>query len=87
MINEREVGNDLINRVEDALDTVRPYLEADRGNIEVVEITDDLIVKVKLTGTCETCPMSYMTMKAGVEQALISAIPEIKAVQAINVAN
>jgi Fe-S cluster biogenesis protein NfuA len=75
---------ELYQRVEASLDQVRPYLQKDGGNIELVEITEDYTVRVKLLGACESCPMSFMTMKAGVEESLRSAIPEIKSIEAIN---
>lgn len=71
--------------IETALDTLRPYLETDGGNIEVVEFTEDKLVKVRLLGNCVTCPMSFMTMKAGVEETLRKVIPDLKGVLAINV--
>lgn len=74
-----------IRKIEEALDTIRPYLKTDGGDIEVVEITADNLVKVKLLGNCVTCPMSFMTMKAGVEETLKKALPEIRGVEAINV--
>ena len=67
-------------RVKKALDKVRPYLQSDGGDIELLEITDDLSVKVKLTGACHGCPYSMMTLKAGVEQAIMKEVPEIKKV-------
>ena len=75
----------IYNRVEAALDAIRPYLEADGGNLRIVEITEGLVVNVELLGSCESCPMSSMTMKAGIEQAIINAVPEVKAVQATNI--
>lgn len=75
---------ELIQRVESALDTIRPYLEADGGNVSVEEITPELIVKLKLLGSCGSCPMSIMTLKAGIEEAIKRAVPEIKGVEAIN---
>lgn len=75
---------DLLERVEKAIDTVRPYLEADGGNVKIVEITPDNIVKLELTGTCSNCAMSSMTMKAGIEEAVKREVPEIVAVEAIN---
>jgi Fe-S cluster biogenesis protein NfuA len=75
---------DLLERVEKAIDTVRPYLEADGGNVKIVEITPDYIVKLELTGTCSNCAMSSMTMKAGIEEAVKREVPEIVAVEAIN---
>ncbi len=68
-----------------ALDTVRPYLQADSGDIELVEITEDAIVKVKLTGACSICPMSQMTLRAGVERALMRQVPSIRRVEAVNI--
>lgn len=75
----------LIERVELALDGIRPYLEADGGNVKVIEITDDLVLRLELTGTCSSCPMSTMTLKAGVEEAVKKAVPEITKVVAVNV--
>ena len=70
-------------RVEKALEKVRPMLAADGGNIELVEVTKDGVVKLKLTGTCGCCPMSQMTLKMGVERILKQEVPEIKEVVAI----
>jgi len=67
-------------RVVKALDRVRPYLQSDGGDIELLEITDDLSVKVRLTGACHGCPFSMQTLKAGVEQAIMKEVPEIKSV-------
>ena len=68
------------DRVTKALNRVRPYLQNDGGDIDLVEITDDLTVKVKLTGACHGCPYSMQTLKAGVEQAIMQEVPEIKRV-------
>jgi Fe-S cluster biogenesis protein NfuA len=73
----------LLDKIEASLNTMRPYLNDDGGNVEVVEITDDLIVKVRLLGSCSTCPQSFMTMKAGIEEAVKRSVPEIKAVIAV----
>jgi Fe-S cluster biogenesis protein NfuA len=74
----------LYKKVEDALDTIRPYLEADGGNVEVVEITDGAILKLELIGACKTCNMSQMTMKAGIEETIRRAVPEIKEIISVN---
>ncbi|MFZ1611706.1 MAG: NifU family protein [Chitinophagales bacterium] len=74
----------IYEKVESSLDTIRPYLNADGGDIQIVEITDDMIVRVKLLGACETCPMSFMTMKAGVEESIRNAIPEIKSIETVS---
>ena len=76
--------NDILERVEASLDTMRPYLTDDGGNVEVVDITSDMVVRVKLLGNCSTCPQSFMTMKAGIEEAVKRAVPEVKGVIAIN---
>jgi Fe-S cluster biogenesis protein NfuA len=68
------------DRVKKALERVRPYLQSDGGDIELVEVTDDLSVKVRLTGACHGCPYSMQTLKAGVEQAIMKEVPEIKKV-------
>ncbi len=73
----------LIKKVENVIDQIRPYLEADGGNIRFHSLTEDNIVMVELLGACGSCPMSHMTLKSGVEQAMKKAIPEIKAVEAI----
>jgi Fe-S cluster biogenesis protein NfuA len=76
--------NNLKQRVEAALDTIRPYLEADGGNVTIHEITDDMTVRLELVGSCSSCPMSSMTFKAGLEEAILKAVPEIKKVEALN---
>lgn len=76
----------MLNRIETALEKIRPFLIADGGNVKVIEVTEDLVVRLELEGACETCPMSQMTMKAGIEEAIKRDIPEIKEVVAINVA-
>ena len=75
---------DLLKRVEIALDTIRPYLETDGGNVSIEEITPENIVKLRLLGSCGSCPMSIMTLKAGIEQAIKRAVPEITGVEAVN---
>lgn len=82
MVAER---HEILERIEASLDTMRPYLQDDGGNVEVVGITEDMIVQVKLIGACSTCPQSYMTMKAGIEEAVKRSVPEIKGVIAINI--
>ena len=74
----------LIQRVEAALNTIRPHLISDGGDIKVVDITPDNKVLVKLLGSCESCPMSFMTMKAGVEMSIKSLVPEITSIEAIS---
>ena len=71
---------DVLSKIEGALDEIRPYLEADEGDIRLIEVTDDMVVKVKLLGACSDCNVSMMTMKSGVEQAIKRAVPDIKKV-------
>lgn len=73
------------NRVQKALEVVRPYLQADGGSVELVNITTDGIVEVRLTGTCGVCPLSPMTLRAGIERALIIEVPEVRRVEAVGV--
>ena len=70
-------------KVEEALEKVRPMLMADGGNVELVEVTADGVVKIKLQGACGCCPMSQMTLKMGIERVLKQAVPEIKEVVAV----
>jgi len=67
-----------------ALESIRPFLQADNGDVELVEITEDRIVKVRLTGECENCPMSVLTLRAGIERALMNKVPGIKRIEAVN---
>jgi Fe-S cluster biogenesis protein NfuA len=77
---------EITNRVESALDSIRPYLEADGGNVRVLELNDDNILKLEFVGACGSCPMSTMTFKAGVEEAIKRAVPEIKIIEVVNLA-
>ncbi|MCU0652069.1 MAG: NifU family protein [Candidatus Omnitrophica bacterium] len=70
-------------RIEQALEKIRPMLTADGGNVELVDVTADGVVKLKLTGACGCCPMSQMTLKMGIEKILKQEIPEIKEVVSI----
>lgn len=78
------MNNDLITRVENALNGIRPYLEADGGNVKVLEVTDERVVRLELVGACGSCPMSAMTFKAGLEESILKAVPEVTRVEAIN---
>ena len=79
--NEKEV---IMKRIETALDKIRPYLEADGGGITLEDVSDDMVIQVKLQGACQGCPFSYQTLKAGVEQALLKEVPEMKELVAID---
>ncbi len=81
MIENKE---ELVSKVKNLIEQVRPYLQQDGGDINFVDITDDHIVNVELTGACGSCPYSTMTLKNGVENTIRKAIPEIMGVEAIN---
>lgn len=72
------------SEIQKVLNNIRPFLQADNGDIELVDITEDGIVKVRLLGACETCPLSVMTLRAGVERAIMNEVPSIKRIEAIN---
>jgi Fe-S cluster biogenesis protein NfuA len=76
----------LSEQVEEALQSIRPYLIADGGDVAIEEITADNVVRLKLLGNCGSCKMSFMTMKAGIEQAIMKSVPAITGVEAINLA-
>lgn len=77
-------NSNIKERVLRALERVRPYLQSDGGDIQLVEVTDDNTVKVRLQGACHGCPYSMQTLKAGVEQALMKEVPEIKSVVSVD---
>jgi len=70
-------------RVEEVINKIRPSLQADGGDVQLIEVTQDGVVKVKLTGACGSCPMSQMTLKMGIEKTLKQEIPEVKEVVSI----
>ena len=74
----------LIERVESSLDSIRPYLAADGGNVRVIELVDNSLLRLEFVGNCGTCPMSSMTFKAGVEEAIKKAVPEIQLIEVVN---
>ena len=65
------------------MESIRPFLQADNGDIELVDITEDGIVKVKLTGACDVCPLSVITLRAGIERSLLRQVPGIKRVESV----
>lgn len=84
LTESKEAKEALLNRIEAALDTIRPYLLKDGGNVEIVEVTPAMELKLRLQGSCESCSMSAMTMRAGVEKTVIRSVPEIVSVIAVN---
>ncbi len=77
---------EIIQRVETALDSIRPYLEADGGNVRVLDMSPDNNLRLEFVGACGNCPMSTMTFKAGVEEAIKRAVPEINTIEVVNLA-
>ncbi len=85
---EPEVGRyqakpELRRRVDEALDSIRPYLKADGGSVRLLDITEDMVVELELLGACGECPISEMTLRAGIEQTIKRAVPDVTRVEAI----
>ncbi|NJN42441.1 MAG: NifU family protein [Flammeovirgaceae bacterium] len=78
------VMSDLTKRIESALDDIRPYLEADGGNVRVLDVNTENVVRLEFLGNCGDCPMSTMTFKAGVEEAIRRSVPEVKSIEVVN---
>ena len=74
----------ITQRVEESLESIRPYLNADGGDVKITEISDDLVVRLEFLGACGTCKMSTMTFKAGVVEAIKRAVPEVSSIEVIN---
>lgn len=67
-----------------ALDKIRPYLQAESGDVELVDVTEEGIVKVRLTGACEICPLSVMTLRAGIERTILREVPGVRRVESVS---
>lgn len=74
----------LLERIETALSAVRPHLRVDGGDVELVDVTEDMHVKIRWMGMCQSCSMSAMTLRAGIQEAIRGQIPEIVGVEAVN---
>jgi Fe-S cluster biogenesis protein NfuA len=81
---ELTADKEIIARIEEALQQIRPYLQTDGGDVNFIEITNENIVRLELLGACKSCSMSMMTLKAGIEETIKRAVPQIKGVEAIN---
>jgi Fe-S cluster biogenesis protein NfuA len=66
-----------------ALESMRPFLQSDNGDVELVDVTEDGIVKVKLLGECKECPLSVMTLRAGIERSLMQQVPGVRRIEAV----
>ncbi len=84
-MEDSTLAKSIYQKVEAALQTIRPYLEADGGDVKILNIDEEGKVKLELLGACGSCPMSTMTLKAGVEESIKRAVPEITSVDAINI--
>jgi Fe-S cluster biogenesis protein NfuA len=73
----------MTNEIKKALNSIRPFLQADNGDVELIDVSDDGIVKVKLTGLCAICPLSVMTLRAGIERAIMKEVPGVRRVEAV----
>jgi Fe-S cluster biogenesis protein NfuA len=74
----------LLERIEEALQTIRPHLHVDGGDVELVDVTDGMVAQIRWKGMCESCNMSVMTLRAGIAQAIQGKVPEIVGVEAVN---
>ena len=81
---DAEIDPELRDQIEEALDTIRPYLMADGGSVRLLNVTADNVGELELLGACGSCPMSTMTLRAGIEQALKRSVPQVERVEAVN---
>jgi Fe-S cluster biogenesis protein NfuA len=79
----KEATNTLKDRVQEALKSIRPYLQADGGDVELIDVDDEGVVSVRLAGACRGCPGALMTLKMGVERILKKQVPEVKSVETV----
>lgn len=75
---------EVTSKIKTVLEHIRPYLQKDGGDVELINISDDGIVEVKLVGACDTCAMRPMTLRAGIERAIMHEVPEIKRIESVN---
>ena len=83
-VSDPNTDPELHQQIEEALDKIRPYLLADGGSVRLLNSTEEYVVELELLGACGSCPMSTMTLRAGIEQALKRSVPQVKRVEAIN---
>ena len=77
-------NEELVTKVKNVIDQIRPYLQADGGDVEYVNMTEDNVVNIRLMGMCGSCPHSQMTLKNGIEAAVRRVLPEIKSVESVD---
>jgi Fe-S cluster biogenesis protein NfuA len=78
---------EMTKRIEESLDSIRPYLQADGGDVKVLSFNQNHVLKLEFVGNCGSCPMSTMTFKAGIEEAIKKAVPEIQAIEVVNLSS
>ena len=81
---DKQNREDVLAKINQAIESVRPYLVADGGDIELLDVSDDLVIKVKLLGACQGCPFSEQTLRAGIEHAIRNEVPDIKELVSIS---
>jgi Fe-S cluster biogenesis protein NfuA len=84
MIATTTKHEEMTKRIEESLDSIRPYLRADGGDVKILSFNQDHVLKLEFVGNCGSCPMSTMTFKAGVEEAIKKAVPEIQSIEVVN---
>lgn len=84
MIATTTKHEEMTKRIEESLDSIRPYLQADGGDVKILSFNQDHVLKLEFVGNCGSCPMSTMTFKAGVEEAIKKAVPEIQSIEVVN---
>ncbi|MFM7486810.1 MAG: NifU family protein [Cytophagales bacterium] len=87
MIATTTKHEEMTKRIEESLDSIRPYLQADGGDVKILSFNQDHILKLEFVGNCGSCPMSTMTFKAGVEEAIKKAVPEIQSIEVVNLSS
>jgi Fe-S cluster biogenesis protein NfuA len=78
---------EMTKRIEESLDSIRPYLQADGGDVKILSFNQNHVLKLEFVGNCGSCPMSTMTFKAGIEEAIKKAVPEIQAIEVVNLSS
>ncbi|MFM8832085.1 MAG: NifU family protein [Cytophagales bacterium] len=87
MIATTTKHEEMTKRIEESLDSIRPYLQADGGDVKILSFNQDHILKLEFVGNCGSCPMSTMTFKAGVEEAIKKTVPEIQSIEVVNLSS
>lgn len=84
MNGSKDMNPEIVQKIEEALNSIRPFLKADGGDVELVSVDDDLNVSLRLMGSCSNCDISHLTMKAGIEESIRRVLPDLGMVTAVN---